>query len=358
MILICRNQSYTQNVRQGLGLKHTLPEIKEIANKAALNAQNVSSVQYIERELLQPTLLEPLLNTTSAAALTFQGGTALRLCYASPRFSEDLDFACGTDTSLIDIDDISSTIESFLKGQYGKDASLKTPSSDIWDSTTTDSMKIPKWFGKFNLNPSRRDVALQKVKLEIAPVPAHSHTFMQPINHYTSYGFESKLPPIKVESIDEIMADKILALAMAPYPRYRDIWDMAWIAQSPAYTQKPLSFLPLKIHDYKIEDFPEQASATIKSLSSLLESPGYLSTMQTLLPHDVFCSTVADPASRKEALFALSETFQAALSYLREPSFPTVLKEKHPEQETSQRTPLHPRTKTRSCIDDDHSDPH
>ena len=46
----------------------------------------------IEKELLHYDILFALEMEDLLDTLTFQGGTALRLCYGSQRFSEDLDF--------------------------------------------------------------------------------------------------------------------------------------------------------------------------------------------------------------------------------------------------------------------------
>lgn len=46
----------------------------------------------IEKELLHHDILFALDQAGLLEHLTFQGGTALRLCYGAQRFSEDLDF--------------------------------------------------------------------------------------------------------------------------------------------------------------------------------------------------------------------------------------------------------------------------
>lgn len=301
-----------------------LHDVSRIAAQASAHVDNPRAQEYIERELLHHVILEPLLQTKSSKVLTFQGGTALRLCYGSPRFSEDLDFICGTETSSFDIAEFSSAIESSLKLQYGLDVSLKKPSPDILLSAKPDSMAVPKWFGKFNLTPSRPDLPLQKVKIEVAPVPAYTCSYMQPINHYVSYDFKSKLPAIRVETIDEIMADKMIALSMASYPRYRDIWDMAWIAQNPNYTRTSLSFLSRKACDYKISDISNRLESKLKELPSLIESSGYYTAMRRLLPYDVFHATVGDSSTKEKALEAIIGIFTPAIEYLNNPSHPSL----------------------------------
>lgn len=53
----------------------------------------------VEKELLHYDLLFVLDRGGLLDNLTFQGGTALRLCYGSSRLSEDLDFLGGKDFS-------------------------------------------------------------------------------------------------------------------------------------------------------------------------------------------------------------------------------------------------------------------
>jgi predicted nucleotidyltransferase component of viral defense system len=53
----------------------------------------------IVKELLHYDILLSLSQSDVAKHVTFQGGTALRLCYGGQRYSEDLDFVCGADAS-------------------------------------------------------------------------------------------------------------------------------------------------------------------------------------------------------------------------------------------------------------------
>jgi len=51
------------------------------------------AVEQIVREELEIAFLRPLLESRIGNSLAFKGGTALRLAYGSPRFSDDLDFS-------------------------------------------------------------------------------------------------------------------------------------------------------------------------------------------------------------------------------------------------------------------------
>ena len=51
------------------------------------------AIEHVVREEYELLILRELLDTRLGRALTFKGGTALRLAYGSPRFSDDLDFS-------------------------------------------------------------------------------------------------------------------------------------------------------------------------------------------------------------------------------------------------------------------------
>jgi len=54
------------------------------------------AVEHVVREEYEMLLLHGLLESRLGSALVFKGGTALRLAYGSPRFSDDLDFSALT----------------------------------------------------------------------------------------------------------------------------------------------------------------------------------------------------------------------------------------------------------------------
>jgi predicted nucleotidyltransferase component of viral defense system len=63
--------------------------VKEFATKYQTSELNIA------REYLQHLFLSGLYSLEGSASLAFKGGTALRIIYGSPRFSEDLDFTSG-----------------------------------------------------------------------------------------------------------------------------------------------------------------------------------------------------------------------------------------------------------------------
>jgi len=56
------------------------------------NKLGISIIQIV-REEYEMILLQSIFNSFMSQKLVFKGGTALRLAYGSPRFSDDLDFS-------------------------------------------------------------------------------------------------------------------------------------------------------------------------------------------------------------------------------------------------------------------------
>ena len=64
----------------------------DITTAGSLGQKLQISIDYIVREEYEILLLKEIFESEFGSALVFKGGTALRLAYGSPRFSEDLDF--------------------------------------------------------------------------------------------------------------------------------------------------------------------------------------------------------------------------------------------------------------------------
>lgn len=75
----------------------SLTLVKETALKEAASLKSPLLTSFIEKELLHIDLLNSFIPQMQNTSLVFQGGTALRLCYGAPRYSEDLDFSVGSD---------------------------------------------------------------------------------------------------------------------------------------------------------------------------------------------------------------------------------------------------------------------
>ncbi|HHX4111957.1 TPA: nucleotidyl transferase AbiEii/AbiGii toxin family protein, partial [Proteus mirabilis] len=198
-----------------------------LVNKA-MQVGNVSHMRsVIEKELLHYDILFALEKGGLLNKLTFQGGTSLRLCYGGNRFSEDLDFAGGKDFSSAMLADMKHCIEKYIGERYGLEVTVKEP-KDLKQDPKYSELSIDKWQIAVVTSPERKDLPKQKIKVEVANIPAYTRE-PQPlqINYdFLPDGYSDML--ILTESLDEIMADKIISLpATTRYVRHRDIWDLA-----------------------------------------------------------------------------------------------------------------------------------
>ena len=151
----------------------SLTLVKETALKEAASLKSPLLTSFIEKELLHIDLLNSFIPQMQNTSLVFQGGTALRLCYGAPRYSEDLDFSVGSD--FYQAEKLNSLINENLIKQCNGEVSLKQPKDSIWNrNDVSNQTKVAKWFVKYDLNPNQRDSPLQKIKLEAASIGAHT----------------------------------------------------------------------------------------------------------------------------------------------------------------------------------------
>ena len=239
----------------------------------------------VAKELLHYDILFSLEKDGLLDDLTFQGGTSLRLCYGAPRFSEDLDFVGGRDFSSAKVQGIKECIEKYIGERYGLEITVKEPKETAVEADYED-IKVDKWQVRITTAPERKDLPKQKIKLEIANVPAYSRMPQAVKQNYDFLpdGYEDML--IMTESLDEIMADKLVSLPSCQrYIRHRDIWDLRWLKQHGAKINK--EYVLAKIKDYNVENYPKKLNDIINRLDSIVRSRGFMDEMSRFIPIDV-----------------------------------------------------------------------
>jgi predicted nucleotidyltransferase component of viral defense system len=187
----------------------------------------------VEKEILHYDIFHALDKDGLLKNLVFQGGTSLRLCRGASRFSEDLDFAGGKDFSAAQMEPIKQCIETHIGARYGLKVEVKQPKAMARDQDGEHIM-VAKWQISIETTPEQRDFPRQRINIEIANVPAYTRELMPlRLNYDFLLGYGAVL--VNVESLNEIMADKVIAFpAATKYVRFRDIWDLAWLSQQGA----------------------------------------------------------------------------------------------------------------------------
>ena len=227
-------------------------------------------VATVTKEILHYEILYALLESGAIENLTFQGGTSLRLCYQGSRYSEDLDFAGGTDFVPSAMDSFGELLKREIAEAYGLKVEIKEPQAGDLDSES--GVTVSRWLAKVlvpNINRSLPQKEL--IKIEVASVPAYDRDLLPVSVNY------AHLPPtfsqmlIPVETPTEILADKIVALGARPFFKARDIWDIKFLLDRSVSVDSAMPLVSRKLVDYGwgVDEFKDKLAARIV----LLEAP-------------------------------------------------------------------------------------
>lgn len=168
------------------------------------------------REELQKAILFYLSGRTFFSEGVFQGGTALRLLHDNIRFSEDLDF--------VFVRQNSRAFNEFAATMHGLPKTLHDIFTFVSDIVIREQ-KSDNVLKRLILKVSAAEYQVnQKIHIEAVNVPSYD-------NRLTILSYPPFNPPIRSESLKEILSDKIIALALRPYLKGRDIWDLHFVLE-------------------------------------------------------------------------------------------------------------------------------
>lgn len=271
-----------------------LVDFNKLVDDIVMQKGYVSNRPVVEKELFYYDIIFALSSAGLLKSLTFQGGTSLRLCYNSNRFSEDLDFAGGRDFCSEQMLEIKGCIEKYVGERYGLEVVIKEP-KELRKEPEYADVKVDKWQISVTTNQDKNDLPKQKIKIEIANIPAYTQSIKTLVSNYEQLpsGYSDLI--IRVEELTEIMADKLVSFpATTSHIRYRDMWDLVWLHQQGA---KPDAELVMKkIADYKLNDeFEGVLQERIGSLPILVKSARFEGEMKRFLPVSVVERTINQP---------------------------------------------------------------
>ncbi len=194
----------------------------------------------VEKELLHHDILREMAESSLLHRLTFMGGTCLRACYGSNRLSGDLDFTGGAGFDRGELSRLGKLLVERLQVKYDLRVTVSEP---IRETGNVDTWKI-----RVLTKPERRDLPAQRNNIDICAVPSYDR---QPRLLRNPYGVDMGTAGLilQAESREEILADKLIALALRPNRlKNRDLWDVGWLRQQ--NVDLPLELIPKKIADY------------------------------------------------------------------------------------------------------------
>ena len=264
-------------------------DFKLYVEKAMADSEMAAMRPVVEKELLHYEIFNALDEDGLLKNLVFQGGTSLRLCRGSERFSEDLDFVGGKDFSSASMEKVKDCLIKHIGERFGLKVTVKEPGPAQRDAL----VNVTKWMVSIETNPGSPDIPRQKIKIDIANIPAYTR---EPIPLRLNYSvLEGMRSPIVItESIDEILADKLVALptsiakleggTLIPTPakiRHRDIWDIAWLVGQGARLQ--LGLIHSKIADYGVEHYEVLLENAIQTIHGIATGTVFTAQMQRFI---------------------------------------------------------------------------
>jgi len=202
------------------------------------------------KEILHYDILYALSQSPLGKQLVFQGGTALRLCYQGSRYSENLDFVCGTPETPAHMVVFKEILLQVMAERYGLDVSVKDPESVCFDSG---ELGVGRWIARVVVpRPDKSNKQVQKIKIEVVNIPSHDPVAMVLSRNYPGLapGYDSII--LRVSSLKEILADKVVAVAGRDYLKARDLWDLNWLMSK--QVEIDYSMIGQKLVDYNETD--------------------------------------------------------------------------------------------------------
>lgn len=265
-------------------------------------------VPVITKEIYHYYILSAMRENGFLERLTFQGGTSLRLCQASPRYSEDLDFAGGFDFSLDDFTTLGTIIENRLKEI--------SPGSHVTVRPPTRERKVNKWSIQIRTALLAKDMPSQRIKLEIATIPSHDPRMaLARVNYAHLEGMFFPIP-ISAESREEILADKMLSYVASGHIRYRDLWDMGWISGQtsidPAHVWK---MIDLKQSDYDEHPNWGERLESDRNITIIMQSKEFANELGRFITPQARRRTIQDPLWIEATANQLKNLFKEYLQH-------------------------------------------
>lgn len=235
--------------------RRTRENLIEIASAYAQDRK--APINTLIKEILHFELLYAISQSPKAPSIVFQGGSALRLCYLGNRYSEDLDFAGGIGFTPDQMDGFESTLRDNIAEAYGLDVQISFKKSE------DDGMSVYRWGAKIGI-PQVNKALSQKhvINVEIANVPAHDPQTLLISPTYPHLSTPFRAIALRVESQNEILADKVKATVTRPFLKARDVWDIKFLQDRGAVLDYKLLAQKLVDYGWTLSRFEQAAEKT------------------------------------------------------------------------------------------------
>lgn len=244
--------------------------------------------QNLVKEAIHLHVLSALSDAGVLRHAVFQGGTALRLCYGGERYSEDLDFVCGKAGSYLDniefeqlVQDALEATQTSLQREFDIDPdriALKPPAHPA--AIKGDRVAVAAWQIVVPIDQTPRSPT-SRVKIEFANVPSYDSG--PNVAKVTQGLVQIQDVILTVESANEILADKAVALTARRALKYRDVWDV-WYLVNRLNAEADRDVVNRKFADYGTSDVEAKAKQRLDGLTKASTAKAFLAEMRRFLP--------------------------------------------------------------------------
>lgn len=244
--------------------------------------------QNLMKEAIHLHLLSALSEAGVLQHVVFQGGTALRLCYGGERYSEDLDFVCGKAGAYLKdvefdglVDNALETTKRTLQRDFDINAAqivLKRPAQP--ELVKGNDVNVAAWQIVVPVNPTP-NTPKSRIKIEFANVPSYDS---KPLTVNATPGLVQIQDVIlNVETANEILADKAVALTARAALKFRDVWDV-WFLVNKLGATPDRDMVGKKFADYGTSDIAAKAKARLDELAKDATATAFYAEMKRFLP--------------------------------------------------------------------------
>jgi predicted nucleotidyltransferase component of viral defense system len=185
----------------------------------------------IVREYLQMRILQSLQNVGAMIPLAFHGGTALRLLYQLPRYSEDLDFALERQPEQYDFRKYLTAIQRDLTAET-YNVEIRVNERNIVNSAF---IRFRGLYYQLGISPHETEVLAIKLEIDTNP-PAKAELDTTLVQHHVT---------VHLQHHDQasLLAGKLHAILQREYVKGRDWYDLYWYLNQPQWAAPNLDML-------------------------------------------------------------------------------------------------------------------
>lgn len=238
----------------------------------------------VVKEILHYEILFALTQSGAATQLTFQGGTALRLCYQGTRYSEDLDFASGDGFNPDLMTPFADLLQKEIGEAYGLQVEIKAPKA----KDAFEGINVTRWSAKVHVPQVDPSVPQnQIINIEVASVPAYDIDLVSVAANYPHLPAPHRQLILAAETPNEILADKLVALGARPYIKARDIWDIKFLTDRQVAPDMELVARKLGDYGWTEDDFKEKLQEKLTKLDDPATSKAFHQEMSRFVDANV-----------------------------------------------------------------------